>query len=486
MTRRFVMAFVLVAMLATGGTHAEDVQWVRVTVLLEGGHEKGPQTADSLIPGGVYSLAEVERRGVDAIDAEIINRVRFLAGEMRDVEQSMRLMNLLSRQYYLPLRIGEQAVVPVIDLNPRLGVVLDPQRFENDRVVCRVQFLEPEGPQGAIEYTGEPINLMLKEADIKDVIRTFSAVTQREIIVDETVSGRVTVDLRNMPWDQAFDVVLRTHNLRWESINDTLRVTPLDELSRRRKVRTEATITLPRGGGGAATIASRGDSEHRTVVLVIESVAGEPDLVAERDGLLHPPTFRIHGQPPEDTKQDMGNLLVFRGFATVDGGLRDVEILVSPFPQEDMLEALRQVKPWTVLDEQVRRIEAVVAYGLRVFFADNEPSHELEPIDAVERIGVELEVGTPAAQDAKTYPDQYEVSVVLRNLDTGKIISAPRLSVRKAEEGTVRATIRRPDGTPSAFEMKITITGGGDRVSYSWSITSNGEIVTSHSADLDL
>jgi hypothetical protein len=477
------MAWVLFAILAAGGAYAEDVQWVRVTVLLEGGPQKGLQTSDSLIPGGIYSFAEIERRGIEAIDADILERVRFLAGEMRDVEQSMRLTNMLSRQYYLPLRVGEQAVVPVIDLNPRLGVVLEPQQFEDDRVVCRVQFLEPEGPQGAIEYTGEPISLMLKEVDIKDVIRTFSVVTRREIIVDEAVSGQVTVDLRNMPWDQAFDVVLRTNNLGWEAVDGALRVTPLDELSRRRKVRTEATINLPRGGDGAATIASRGDSEHRTVVLVIESVAGEPDLVVERDGLLHPPNFRIHGQLPEESKQDMGNLLVFRGTATEEGDLRDVEILASPFPRDDMLKVLRQVKPWTVLDEQVRRIEAVVAFGRRIIAADDGFSYKLEPIDAVERIGVELEVGTPAVQDAKTYPDLYEVSVVLRDLATAKVISAPRIHVRKGEEGTVRATIRHPDGTSSAFEMRISVTEDGCNISYSWEITSNGEVVSSNTAN---
>ena len=487
MTQRWTVAFALIAMLAAGGSYAEDVQWVRVTVLLERGPGKAQRNAESLIRGGIYSLEEVERRGIEAIDAEIVERVRFLAGEMGDVEQSMRLKNLLSRQYYLPLRVGQHAVVPVIDLNPRLGIVITPQRFVGDRVMCQVQVLEPEGPPGAIEYTGELITLTLKEADIRDVIKTFAAVTQREIIVDEGVSGVVTVDLRNLPWDQAFDVVLRTNNLGWEAEDDTLRVASLDELSQRRAIRTEATINLPRGDAGSATIASRGDTENRTVVLVIESVAVEPGLVAERDGLVHPPPFNVVARTEQSPQFEYGDVLVFRGTATSGGDLEDIEILTTPLPDKTgaLLEILDQVRPWTVLDEQVRRIEAVVGYGLRITAAAPAP-RELVPIELVDRVGVEVEVVPPAPQYAETYPNHHIVSVFLRDLDTGEVISAPRIHVRKGEEGTIRASIPVSHGELSAFEMKISITEDGSHVSYSWTITTGSKVVSSHSAEIEL
>ena len=486
MTQRWMVALSVAAVLATGVSYAEDVQWVRLTVLLERGSGKAQQHAESLIRGGIYSLEEVERRGIEAIDAEVVERVRFLAGEMHDIEQSMRVRNLLSRQYYLPLRVGQQAVVPVIDLNPRLGIVLTPQRFVGDRVVCKVQFLEPEGPPGAIEYTGEPITLSLKEADIRKVIATFSALTQREIVVDEGISGEVTVDLRDVPWDQAFDVVLRINNLGWEAEGGTIRVAPLDKLSQRKRVRTEATINLPRGDAGSATVASRGDTENRTVVLVIESVAGEPDLVAERGGLVHPPPFSVVAKAEQNPQSEYGDVLVFRGTANSGGDLKDIEILTTPLPDKTgaSLEMLEQVRPWTVLDEQVRRIEAVVGYGLRITYA--APLGELVAIEPVDRIGIEVEVGAPPPQYAETYPDHHIVSVYLRDLDTGEVISAPRIHARKGEEGTVRASIPAPNGEHSAFEMKISIAEDGSHVSYSWTITRDAKVVSSHKAEFDL
>ena len=106
-----------------------------------------------------------------------------------------------------------------------------------------------------------------------------------------------------MPWDQALDLVLRINNLGWVKEGDTLRVGPLDEMSRRKKVRTDTTINLPRETWGSATIASRGDAENPTVVLLVESVDGPPQLVAERDGLVHPRQVLLF-EPSSETSLD--------------------------------------------------------------------------------------------------------------------------------------------------------------------------------------
>jgi hypothetical protein len=478
---------VLVAALASatsGAAFADEVQWVRVTVLLERGSTAEQKRGESLIRGGIYSVEEVERRGLAAIDAEILERVQFLAGKIHDVEETMRVGDLASRQYYLPLQVGRQAVVPVIDLNPRLGIVVTPKQFFDDRIVSEIQFLVPEGPSGVVEYTGEPITLTLKEADIRDVIGVFGKLTQTEIIFDESISGKVTVDLRNMPWDQALDVVLRTNGLGWETEGSALRVAPLDELSRRKKVRTEATVSLPRGTAGSATIASRGDEVNRTVVVVVENVSGEPEMVAERDGLLHPPVFAVTSVRALEATP-MGDVLVFRGRATVDGDLADIQVLESPLGDKagTLPESLGSSRPWTVLDKHVRRVEAVVGYGIRVTQA---PLKELDAVEAVEHIGVDVEVGLPPPQMAEDYPDHHVISVYLKDLDSGEVFSAPRITVRKGEEGTVRSSVPQPDGGSASFVLKVQIAHDGGHVSYSWTVSVEERVIASHTAEFEL
>src|ERR1051325_188340 len=76
-------------------------------------------------------------------------------------------------------------------------------------------------------YTGEPISLNLKDADIKDVIRTFAALTGLNIAVDPQVSGSVTVDFNDVPWDQALEIILRQNSLGYVLEGNVMRVATL-------------------------------------------------------------------------------------------------------------------------------------------------------------------------------------------------------------------------------------------------------------------
>ena len=96
--------------------------------------------------------------------------------------------------------------------------------------------------------------------------------TSVDIVVDPSVVGTVTVDLRDVPWDQALDLILRFNGLGWTRENGTIRVAPRTEMSSRKRVRTEATLRLPRGSWGSVTVASPGDEHNPTMVLLVESV----------------------------------------------------------------------------------------------------------------------------------------------------------------------------------------------------------------------
>jgi hypothetical protein len=478
MINRLTTACAVFAALTVSTISAAEVQWIRVTVLLETGKKATHRTEQTLVPGGVYSLSDVDERGLAAIDAEIVERVRHVEESMRGVEDSMRLATLLARQYYLSLEAGKKAVLPVVDLNPRLGIVFEPQRFDDGRAICTVQFLEPEGPPGTTAFSGDEITLRLQDADLQAVLGLFSKITPITIEVDPSVTGTVSVDLRKVPWDQALDLVLRTNNLGWEKEGDTLRVIPLDEMSRRKRVRTEATINLPRGEWGSATIASRGDEFNPTVVLYVESVDGPPRHVAERDGLVHPTKIKLARPSDEDLKNSEDGLAIFRATVTTDGKLRDAVVLASPSSAFD--ERLAQaLTSWTfsaVLDEQGRKHEAVVGYGVRF-----RPQRVLASIKVVEHVAIGVNA-TPAPD----HPDQYVVTVTVTDLDTGEIISAPRITTRAGEEASVRSGFTAPSGDPSEFEMSLMISEGGKSVHYSWRVVSEGKVLSQHTAEFEL
>jgi type IV pilus assembly protein PilQ len=89
------------------------------------------------------------------------------------------------------------------------------------------------------QFTGEPITLSLKDADIKDVLKTFSVLTEMNIVLDPSVGGSVTVELRDVPWDQALDLILKINGLDYVLENNVLRVAPIRVLAAEKSARAQ-------------------------------------------------------------------------------------------------------------------------------------------------------------------------------------------------------------------------------------------------------
>ena len=80
-------------------------------------------------------------------------------------------------------------------------------------------------------FTGDPIDLELTNADIKDVLRTFAQLTGLNIAIDPNVQGQVTVSFVQVPWDQALDTILRQNGLAYEVDGNVMRVGTLDRIA---------------------------------------------------------------------------------------------------------------------------------------------------------------------------------------------------------------------------------------------------------------
>ncbi|MBS1959649.1 MAG: type IV pilus secretin PilQ [Bdellovibrionales bacterium] len=80
------------------------------------------------------------------------------------------------------------------------------------------------------KFTGSPITLKLKDADVHEVLRLISEASGFNIVVHPAVNGRLTVSLERVPWDQALDVVLTTLKLAAERSQSVLRVMPREML----------------------------------------------------------------------------------------------------------------------------------------------------------------------------------------------------------------------------------------------------------------
>jgi type IV pilus secretin PilQ/predicted competence protein len=80
------------------------------------------------------------------------------------------------------------------------------------------------GLQEPTVYRGKPIFLDLKDADILDIFRLIAEVSGFNVVVDPDVSGRITLRMDNVPWDQALEVILKNQGLGKEIEGNIMRI----------------------------------------------------------------------------------------------------------------------------------------------------------------------------------------------------------------------------------------------------------------------
>jgi type IV pilus assembly protein PilQ len=89
-------------------------------------------------------------------------------------------------------------------------------------------------------YTGERLSLNFQDIEVRSVLQLLADFTGINIVVSDTVTGRVTLRLKNVPWDQALDIILKTKALAMRKNGNIILVAPTEELAAREKLELEA------------------------------------------------------------------------------------------------------------------------------------------------------------------------------------------------------------------------------------------------------
>ena len=91
-------------------------------------------------------------------------------------------------------------------------------------------------------YTGKLISLDLQDTDIDNALRIIAEVSNLNIVASEEVVGKVTLRLTDVPWDQALDVILKSHGLDSVQEGNVVRIAPIEKLKTEREALKQAKI----------------------------------------------------------------------------------------------------------------------------------------------------------------------------------------------------------------------------------------------------
>ena len=89
-------------------------------------------------------------------------------------------------------------------------------------------------------YTGEPLSVDFQNVEVRSVLHLISQFTEMNIVASDGVQGNITLNLINVPWDQALDIILKSKNLGMRANGNVILVAPATELAEQEAAELEA------------------------------------------------------------------------------------------------------------------------------------------------------------------------------------------------------------------------------------------------------
>lgn len=98
---------------------------------------------------------------------------------------------------------------------------------------------ELEEKKTKFAFVGEKLSLNFQDIEVRSVLQLIADFTELNLVASDTVSGRITLRLDNVPWDQALNLVLKTKGLDKRQIGNVLMVAPAAEIAERERQELE-------------------------------------------------------------------------------------------------------------------------------------------------------------------------------------------------------------------------------------------------------
>lgn len=291
----------------------------------------------------------------------------------------------------------------------------------------------PPAPRARPSASGERlVSLDFKDADVVNVLRILAAESGRNIVIGEDVKGKMSISLRNVPWEVALDTVLETRGLQRVEKNGTIRIVSTEQLTKEReaKARTEeAKLKSEADVRAKIADAQLKEAEAQNKKLAAEASARE----AEARGPLREDTIRLLYADPEEVAKTLQGILgipaegaAVRGPGYLSGSPVTGPIAEPPFSQlfgpqqppppppvsvsQDVLAkglTIRAHKPTNTLflrlySADLDRVKKLISNALDVPLPQVKIEARMEILDrnALEQIGVQW--GGMFAQKAGT------------------------------------------------------------------------------------
>ena len=103
---------------------------------------------------------------------------------------------------------------------------------------------EPNKLSPGTGYTGEKLSLNFQNIEVRALLQVIADFTNFNVVTSDTVTGSVTLRLKDVPWDQALDIILQAKGLGMRKTGNVLWVAPKDEIAAKEKLDLETVVAV--------------------------------------------------------------------------------------------------------------------------------------------------------------------------------------------------------------------------------------------------
>ncbi len=104
----------------------------------------------------------------------------------------------------------------------------------------RPQKVDPNKLTQGVGYAGEKLSLNFQNIEVRALLQVIADFTNFNVVTSDTVTGNVTLRLKDVPWDQALDIILQAKALGLRKSGNVILIAPKDELNAKEKIELEA------------------------------------------------------------------------------------------------------------------------------------------------------------------------------------------------------------------------------------------------------
>ncbi|WP_438839635.1 type IV pilus secretin PilQ [Acinetobacter johnsonii] len=331
----------------------------------------------------------------------------------------------------------------------------------------------PMKPKAPSAYTGKKISLDFQDIEVRRVLQLLADFTGINMVASDTVQGNITLRLKDVPWDQALDIIMKTKNLDKRRNGNVIWIAPVAELIKSEEDEAKAIAQSIKLSPIQTDYIQLSYAKSADVLKLLEdsrdSKGSESNRTAGTDSLALESLLSSRGSVVADLRTN--TLIVNDTSQNIDKIRRMIDLLDVAVKQV-MVEA-RIVTAQTDFSRELGiRWSAQKLGNSPVWGGDFQPSFDL---------GVDLATGTAGTFNFGLLKiSDYMLNLELTALQAdghGEVLSAPKVLTGDKQKAYILRGTEIPYQTYSATEgLKTEFRAANLKLEVTPSITPDGKV----------